>query len=248
MLSVLFVKVFSLLGGMLLVTAAMAKINKAYETKAEFIGTILLSFILLFLVVGFSDHYPINIIMVALFSAVVGWSVGPSITHLSIRYERNKFLKERGIAKEDIHTLSPEIQLELDTRIQNPQYKEQWQKIVNKAILGVALSVILTAAIVYLSPVDFGYLGGFLLISLILLIVMGLANVFYFKSERLSLIKSYIGALIFIIYLLYDFNQLEKLHALGETSWQAAIDVAVNIYLDMINLFLDLLEILADSD
>ena len=34
----------------------------------------------------------------------------------------------------------------------------------------------------------------------------------------------------------------------GDESWGTAIDIAVNIYLDIINLFLDLLEILAESD
>ena len=33
----------------------------------------------------------------------------------------------------------------------------------------------------------------------------------------------------------------------GTTSWSAAIDIAVNLYLDIINLFIDLLEILASD-
>jgi len=47
--------------------------------------------------------------------------------------------------------------------------------------------------------------------------------------------------------LLYDFNRLEKAIASGDTSWSTAIEIAVNLYLDIINLFLDLLEILATS-
>jgi len=39
---------------------------------------------------------------------------------------------------------------------------------------------------------------------------------------------------------------LESQMAQGETSWSAAIDIVVNIYLDIINLFLSLLEILAE--
>lgn len=50
------------------------------------------------------------------------------------------------------------------------------------------------------------------------------------------------GAIIFTLYLLYDFNQLEK--KAGDESWSTA----VNIYLDIINLFFDLLEILAETD
>ena len=51
-----------------------------------------------------------------------------------------------------------------------------------------------------------------------------------------------------ILYLIYDFNALEKAIARGDNSWGTAVDIAVNLYLDIINLFLDLLEILAASD
>ena len=44
------------------------------------------------------------------------------------------------------------------------------------------------------------------------------------------------------------FNALEKAIARGDNSWGTAVDIAVNLYLDIINLFLDLLEILAASD
>ena len=51
-----------------------------------------------------------------------------------------------------------------------------------------------------------------------------------------------------IITSIYDFNALEKAIARGDNSWGTAVDIAVNLYLDIINLFLDLLEILAASD
>jgi len=52
--------------------------------------------------------------------------------------------------------------------------------------------------------------------------------------------------LIFTLYLFFDFNSFDKM-AEDET-WGAAIEIAVDIYLDSINLFLDLPEILAESD
>ncbi len=79
-----------------------------------------------------------------------------------------------------------------------------------------------------------------------MLIVMGLINAFFIKSKLVSLIKAYVGAIIFTLYLLYDFNQLEK--KAGDESWATAINISVNIYLDIINLFVDLLEILAETD
>lgn len=60
-----------------------------------------------------------------------------------------------------------------------------------------------------------------------------------------SLVKAYFGVLIFTGYLIYDFNTLEKMA--GDDSWGTAVNIAVSIYLDIINLFLYLLEILSES-
>lgn len=75
---------------------------------------------------------------------------------------------------------------------------------------------------------------------------MGLLNIFFFRSKIFSLVRAYIGAVIFTLYLIYDFDRLEKMA--GDESWGTAINIAVNIYLDIINLYLNLLEILAESD
>ena len=113
-------------------------------------------------------------------------------------------------------------------------------------MLGTTLAVLATAALVAVSSIDFSFLGIFLFIALLLLIIISVLNAFWFKSSKISLIKAYFGVLIFTLYLVFDFNRLESLMAEGETSWSAAIDIAVNIYLDIINLFLDLLEILSE--
>ena len=80
------------------------------------------------------------------------------------------------------------------------------------------------------------------------MIVVEVLNAFVFKSERRRIIYSYCGVVIFSLYLIYDFNYLEKAIAAGDNSWGTAVRVAVNLYLDIINLFLDLLEILAESN
>ena len=85
-----------------------------------------------------------------------------------------------------------------------------------------------------------------LFILLISLIVIGIFNAYVFKSSRRRLLQSYFGVCLFTFYLIYDFNRLEKAIASGDTSWAVAVDIAVNIYLDIINLFIRLLEILAD--
>ena len=113
---------------------------------------------------------------------------------------------------------------------------------------GTTLAVIVAGAIVAYIPTDFSSLGIFLWISLLALIVVEVLNAFVFKSERRRIIYSYCGVVIFSLYLIYDFNYLEKAIAAGDNSWGTAVRVAVNLYLDIINLFLDLLEILAESN
>ena len=132
--------------------------------------------------------------------------------------------------------------------LSHDKYNQEWQNVVFQAMTGTTLAVIVAGAIVAYFPTDFSFLGIFLWISLLALIVVEVLNAFVFKSERRRIIYSYCGVVIFSLYLIYDFNYLEKAIAAGDNSWGTAVRVAVNLYLDIINLFLDLLEILAESN
>jgi FtsH-binding integral membrane protein len=135
---------------------------------------------------------------------------------------------------------------EFNSSFDKLNYHKEWQNIVTLAFLGTALAVIATAGVVFTTDMNFDFLGGFLFIALLILVVMGLINAFFIKSQMVSLVKAYVGAILFTLYLLYDFNQLEK--KAGDESWATAVHISVNIYLDIINLFLDLLEILSEAD
>ena len=142
-----------------------------------------------------------------------------------------------------------ELKLDFEKNIlPHDRYNQEWQNIVFQALIGTTLAVLLTATIVVFTDNDFGFLGPILLICLIALVIMEFLNVFFFKSRRRRLIQAYFGVVLFTLYLIYDFNRLEKAIARGDDSWSTAIDIAVNIYLDLINLFIDLLEILASSE
>ena len=270
MFGILFAKTFFLVGMMLVVTTITTRINKAYETTFEAILTFLGVFVFLFAITFFKDIFPLNILLVACFAGVVGWSMGPTITHFGRRFKLKRFLKARNIqskkdpkikgkqihykeskegemqiiAEEELDNLLKEFEVEIEKG--GDPYDKKWQDIVFQAMLGTTFAVFATAALVSVSSIDFSFLGMFLFIALLLLIVVQFLNMFFFKSSQLSLIKAYFGVLIFTLYLIYDFNRLESLIAQGETSWSAAIDIAVNLYLDIINLFLDLLQILAE--
>ena len=278
-------RTFLILGGMLVITTITSRLNKAYETGTEAFITIGGSFLFLLLVLIYGDSYPLNLIMVAIFSGFIGWSLGPTIAFIGESFKFRKYLKSKGILSKTIKknpnptfsermfgagnekktvyyskteptkffdNMSDEFKKlkdDFDKNILNhDRYNQEWQNVVFQAMVGTTLAVIIAGFIVALIPTDFSFLGTFLWIALLALVVMQFLNSFIFKSKRRRLLYAYSGVVIFSLYLIYDFNALEKAIARGDNSWGTAIEIAVNLYLDIINLFIDLLEILAASD
>ncbi len=58
-------------------------------------------------------------------------------------------------------------------------YPNEWQNILTQALLGTAFAVMAPACLVFTTNINFDFLGGFLLIALLMLIVMGLINSFF---------------------------------------------------------------------
>ena len=156
---------------------------------------------------------------------------------------------------EEIHYFksdSPEmlaLREEFDTTIlaEGP-YCQEWQNLLLQASLATCVAVLSTAAIVAFSSTDFGFLGPFIFIAIIALVICELFNACLFKTKRTRRLKTYAGIVIFTLYLVYDFNRLEKFMANGDESWGTAVQIAVSIYLDIINLFLYILQALAESN
>jgi len=84
---------------------------------------------------------------------------------------------------------------------------------------------------------DFSFMGKFLFIGLIMLVVASLANIF-FAIPVLSLAISAIAVMIFSAYILYDVSQIING---GETNYVMA---TMSLYLDIYNIFVNLLSLL----
>jgi FtsH-binding integral membrane protein len=80
-------------------------------------------------------------------------------------------------------------------------------------------------------------MGKFLFIGLILLIVASLANIF-FQIPALSLTISAIAVMIFSAYILFDVSRIVNG---GEANYVMA---TLGLYLDIYNLFINLLQLL----
>jgi modulator of FtsH protease len=108
----------------------------------------------------------------------------------------------------------------------------------------VALAGAMTAAVFFVmatiatvSKRDFSFLGKFLFIGLILLVIASIANLF-FQVPALSVTLSAIAVLIFSGYLLYDVSDIVRG---GETNY---IMATIRLFLDILNLFVNLLNLL----
>lgn len=84
---------------------------------------------------------------------------------------------------------------------------------------------------------DFGFMGKFLFIGLILLVVVALANLF-FQIPALSLTISAVAVLLFSAYILYDVSRIVNG---GETNYVMA---TMSLFLNIYNLFTSLLHLL----
>ena len=93
------------------------------------------------------------------------------------------------------------------------------------------------ATIATVTKKDFSFMGKFLFIGLILLIVAMLANLF-FQIPALSITLSAIAVLLFSAYILYDVSRIVNG---GETNYVMA---TMSLFLNIYNLFVHLLNLL----
>jgi uncharacterized protein len=111
---------------------------------------------------------------------------------------------------------------------------------VLKAV-GVSAAAFLIASIAASrTSLDFSWLGGFLFVGLMAVLVMGLVSFFVGFSTLAGLIYSLLGIAVFIGYVLYDVNRLVH-HGATE---QMVPWIVLSLYLDFINLFLFVLRLM----
>ena len=110
-------------------------------------------------------------------------------------------------------------------------------QLVGMAAGGTGIIFLTLAGIATTSKKDFSFLGNFLMVGIILLIVASLANMF-FHIPALSLALSGVAVLLFSGFILYDVSRIVQG---GETNYVMA---TLAIYLDIYNLFVNLLQLL----
>lgn len=110
-------------------------------------------------------------------------------------------------------------------------------QLVGLAAGGTGLIFVTLAGIATTSKKDFSFMGNFLMVGIILLIVASLANLF-FQIPALSLALSGVAVLLFSGFILFDVSRIVNG---GETNYVMA---TLALYLNIYNLFVNLLQLL----
>lgn len=99
----------------------------------------------------------------------------------------------------------------------------------------------------YTTKRDLSSMGSFLFMGLIGILIAGLVNLFL-QSSALAFAISVIGVLVFTGLTAYDTQRIKDVYfeTVGEDRAKSAILGALNLYLDFINLFIHLLQLIGE--
>ncbi|XP_068715945.1 protein lifeguard 1-like [Montipora capricornis] len=116
-----------------------------------------------------------------------------------------------------------------------------------EVLMAVGITAVVVLAITifaFQTKYDFTMMGGILFVALIILICFGFLMIF-FHNRVLSVVYACLGALIFAAYLVYDTQIMMGGGKMYSISPEEYIFAALNLYLDIVNLFLYILQIIA---
>jgi FtsH-binding integral membrane protein len=90
--------------------------------------------------------------------------------------------------------------------------------------------------------------GGVLLLCLFALLLFNFARFFMEFSRKTTRWAAIAGATLFSFFLIYDFNYIKTQSSLFDRNdWNTAVEMAFILYLDIINLLLEILEAMGNS-
>lgn len=113
---------------------------------------------------------------------------------------------------------------------------------VSIAMFATGAVFLALSAYVQITKKDFAFLGGFLMVAIIGLVVVSLASLFFSTTPMLSLGLAYASVLIFGGFILYDTSNII---AARETNY---IMATISLYLDILNMFTAMLRIFGNND
>ena len=101
----------------------------------------------------------------------------------------------------------------------------------------------------YTTKKNLSSLGSFLLMGLIGIVIAGVVNIFL-QSSLMAFVISCISVLAFTLIVAYDTQQLKEIYysTYGEEREKMGIIGALNLYMDFINIFINLLQLIGTKN
>lgn len=113
--------------------------------------------------------------------------------------------------------------------------------------VGITAAVCLALTLfAFQTKYDFTMCGGFLLVSVVILLIFGIVAIFV-HNKIVSLVYASLGALIFSMYLVYDTQLMMGGSHKYSISPEEYVFAALNLYVDVINIFIYILTIIGAS-
>ena len=111
---------------------------------------------------------------------------------------------------------------------------------------GIVTAVTFSAltAVVFLTGKNFGFMGKMLFVAGIAFFVAWLVNAFFIKSADFQWWMAAFGAILFCGFILFDTSRV--VHAYGPAN--LIVPAVISLYLDILNLFLFVLQLLSSSN
>lgn len=107
-------------------------------------------------------------------------------------------------------------------------------------LIGTILVFVLLGLIGMMTP-DISAIGNYLLVTLLVLIIFSILFMFFPIGNTVLLVLAGIAVLLFSLYTVYDFNQIRH----GYVREREVSLMALSLYLDFINLFVDILQFIS---
>lgn len=108
----------------------------------------------------------------------------------------------------------------------------------------IAVVTLITAIIGLLSGFNFQGMGGIMFAILLGIVVLSLIGLFVRWNKVVEMVIGLGVALFFMVYMVYDFNKVVDKY--DQASWGAAMEIAMNLFLDIVNIFIRLLPIIVE--
>jgi len=120
----------------------------------------------------------------------------------------------------------------------------------NEVLMAVGVCAAVTLALTifaFQTKIDFTAMGGVLVAVLMVFILFGLIALFLPSSRTMRLVYASIGTIIFSLYIIYDTQLMVGGSHAYSLSPEEYVFAALNLYLDIINLFMYILQIIGNS-